>query len=527
MSKVNSMEIKIYDTTLRDGTQAEGVSFSVMDKIEIARELDRLGVSYIEGGWPGSNPKDIKFFKEISRISLRKAKIAAFGSTRRMGVRADRDPNLHALMEADTDVVTLFGKSWVFHVEKALRTNKEENLRMIEDSLEFFKKRGKEVIFDAEHFFDGYKASPHYALETLKVACQAGADCLVLCDTNGGSMPYEIEEIIHKVQKNIKYPLGIHTHNDAGVAVANSITAARAGVHHIQGTINGYGERCGNADLCVIIPTLEFKLGLRCISRVGLRSLTETSRLVNELANLSPNDHQPYVGRSAFTHKGGVHASAITRDEKTYEHINPKSVGNERRVLISELAGRSNVLYQLKGEKGMGRKEKIILSKKVIEKIKALENKGYEFEGAEGSFELLVRKTDGRYKKLFNVEGFRVTVERGRYGNRLISEATVKVRVKGKSYHTVAEGNGPVNALDNALRKALEQEYPQLRQMYLADYKVRILDAKAGTRAKTRVLIESTDKENRWGTVGVSPNIIEASCEALLDSIEYKLFKDS
>ena len=527
MSKVNTMEIKIYDTTLRDGTQAEGVSFSAMDKIEIAKELDRLGVSYVEGGWPGSNPKDIQFFKKISRISLRKAKIVAFGSTRRMDMRVDRDPNLRALMDADTDVVALFGKSWVLHVEKALRTDKEENLHMIEDSIEFFKKRGKEVIFDAEHFFEGYKANPHYALETLRVACQAGADCLVLCDTNGGSMPYEIEEIIHKVQENMRYPLGIHTHNDAGMAVANSIIAARAGAHHIQGTINGYGERCGNADLCVIIPILELKLGLHCISREGLRSLTEISRLVNELANLSPNDHQPYVGRSAFTHKGGVHASAITRDEKTYEHIDPRLVGNERRVLISELAGRSNVLYQLKGKKGMGRKEKITLSKKVIERIKVLENKGYEFEGAEGSFELLVKKTDGRYKKLFNVEGFRVTVERGTYGNRLISEATVKVRVKGRLYHTVAEGNGPVNALDNALRKALEQEYPQLHQMHLADYKVRIVDARAGTRAKTRVLIESTDRESRWGTVGVSPNIIEASCEALLDSIEYKLLKDS
>ncbi len=521
------MKIEIYDTTLRDGTQAEGISFSVMDKIEIARELDRLGVNYIEGGWPGSNPKDIQFFKKIRAFSFKKAKIAAFGSTRRMGVRADKDPNLCALLEADTDVVTLFGKSWVLHVEKALRTDKEENLRMIGDSIQFFKKRGKEVVFDAEHFFDGYKANPHYALETLKVASQAGADRLVLCDTNGGSMPYEIEEIIHKVQEKMNYSLGIHTHNDAGMAVANSIIAARAGVNHIQGTINGYGERCGNADLCTIIPTLEVKLGFRCISPEGLRSLTETSHLVNELANLSPNNHQPYVGKSAFTHKGGIHASAITRDERTYEHIDPRLVGNERRVLISELAGKSNVLYQLKREEGMERKKKIALSKKVIENIKALENKGYEFEGAEGSFELLVRKIDGRYKKFFDVEGFRVAVERGKHGSRLVSEATVKVRVKGKLYHTVAEGNGPVNALDNALRKALEQEYPQLHQMHLADYKVRILDARAGTRAKTRVLIESTDKETRWGTVGVSPNIIEASCEALLDSIEYKLLKDS
>lgn len=517
------MSVKIYDTTLRDGTQAEGVSFSLLDKLEITQELDKLGLAYIEGGWPGSNPKDMEFFKKIKKISLKKAKLTAFASTRRKDKRVEEDSSIRALMEAGTDVITLFGKSWILHVEKALRTNKEENLRMIEDSVSFFKKRGKEVIFDAEHFFDGYKDNPQYALKTLKVAQAAGADCLVLCDSNGGSMPFEIEKIIKEVQKEINFPLGMHAHNDAGVGVANSLIAARLGIGHIQGTINGYGERCGNADLCLVIPNLILKLGIDCISKENLKLLNHISHFVSELANLSPDGHQPYVGKSAFTHKGGMHASAISRDRRTYEHIAPELVGNKRRVLVSELAGRSNVLYKLK-EKELGLEESALLSKKIVARVKELENQGYEFEGAEGSFELLVKKTTGKYKKLFDLEGFRVTVEK-RDDGRLISEATVKLKLKGKIIHTVAEGNGPVNALDKALRKALNQEYPQLSQMHLADYKVRILDARAGTRAKTRVLIESSDKEDRWGTVGVSPNIIEASWEALLDSIEYKLLK--
>jgi 2-isopropylmalate synthase len=519
------MKVKIYDTTLRDGVQAEGVSFSLLNKVEIAHELDKLGLDYIEGGWPGSNPKDMEFFEKIKKTSLKKAKLSAFGSTRRKDKRVEEDPNIRALMEAETDVVTLFGKSWVFHVEKALRTDKEENLRMIEDSVNFFKRKGKEVIFDAEHFFDGYKDNPRYALKTLKIAQTAGADCLVLCDTNGGSMPYEIEKIIKEVQEEINFPLGMHAHNDAGMAVANSIVAARKNISHIQGTINGYGERCGNADLCLVIPNLKLKLGIDCIPGEKLKLLTHISHFVSELANLSPDDHQPYVGKSVFTHKGGMHVSAVSRDRKTYEHIDPTLVGNKRRVLISELAGKSNVIYKLK-EKKLGLEEKKSFSKKIINRIKELENQGYEFEGAEGSFELLVRRTSGSYKKLFDLEGFRVTVEK-RDDGKLISEATVKLRVKGKLMHTVAEGNGPVNALDNALRKALEQEYPYLHQMHLADYKVRILDTKAATRAKTRVLIESSDGEDRWSTVGVSPNIIEASWEALLDSIEYKLLKHS
>jgi 2-isopropylmalate synthase len=517
------MKVKIYDTTLRDGVQAEGVSFSLLNKIEIAKELDKLSLDYIEGGWPGSNPKDMEFFKKIRKLSFRTSKIAAFGSTRRPDKKVDTDPNILALLEAQTHVVTLFGKSWVFHVERALRTDKEENLRMVEDSVNFFKRRGKEVVFDAEHFFDGYKADPQYALKTLEVARDAGADCLVLCDSNGGSMPFEVEKIIDEVKKRVRAPLGMHAHNDAGMAVANSIVAAKKNISHIQGTVNGYGERCGNADLCLVIPNLKLKLSVDCISRQKLKSLTRVSHLVNELANLIPNDHQPYVGRSAFAHKGGIHVSAISRDRKTYEHVDPTLVGNERRVLISELAGKSNIIYKLK-EKKLGLKGKGSFSKRVINRIKKLENQGYEFEGAEGSFELLVKRSSGSYKKLFDLEGFRVTVEK-REDGRLISEATVKLRVKGKLMHTVAEGNGPVNALDNALRKALEREYPDLQQMHLADYKVRILDTKAGTRAKTRVLIESSDGEDRWSTVGVSPNIIEASWEALLDSIEYKLLK--
>ncbi|MFQ6066363.1 MAG: citramalate synthase [bacterium] len=519
------MKVRIYDTTLRDGVQAEGVSFSLLNKIEIAQELDKLSFDYIEGGWPGSNPKDMEFFKKIRKLSFRASKISAFGSTRRPDTKVDTDPNVLALLEAETQVVTLFGKSWVFHVEKALRTDKEENLRMIEDSVNFFKRKGKEVVFDAEHFFDGYKADPQYALKTLEVARDAGADCLILCDSNGGSMPFEVEKIIDEVKETIKAPLGMHAHNDAGMAVANSIVAATKNISHIQGTINGYGERCGNADLCLVIPNLKLKLGIDCISRQKLKSLTRVSHFVNELANLIPNDHQPYVGRSAFAHKGGIHVSAISRNRKTYEHIDPTLVGNRRRVLISELAGKSNIIYKLR-EKKLGLKEKRSFSRKVANHIKELESQGYEFEGAEGSFELLVKRSSGGYKKLFDLEGFRVTVEK-REDGKLISEATVKLRVKGKLMHTVAEGNGPVNALDNALRKALEREYPDLHEMHLADYKVRILDTKAGTRAKTRVLIESSDGKDRWSTVGVSPNIIEASWEALLDSIEYKLLKRS
>lgn len=517
------MRIKVYDTTLRDGVQAAGVSFSLMDKLQIAKELDNLDFDYIEGGWPGSNPKDMEFFEKIKNTSFKNAKIVAFGSTRRKNTPVEKDPNIISLLKAETSVVTIVGKSWLLHVEKALCTDEDENLRMIEDSISFLKREGKEVIFDAEHFFDGYKENPVYALKTLEVARDAGADCLVLCDSNGGSMPYEIDQIVRIVKENITHPLGIHTHNDSGVAVANTIIAARIGIEQIQGTINGYGERCGNADLCVVLPNLKFKLGIDCIPQTSLRSLTRLSRLVNELANLVPCEHQPYVGRSAFTHKGGIHVSAISRDQKTYEHIDPELVGNKRRVILSELAGRSTVIYKLK-ERGLGVNNPQILSQKLANQIKNLENEGYEFEAADGSFELLVKKATGEYKKLFDVKNFRVIIEK-RDNGKIVSEATVKVKVKGRLVHTVAEGNGPVNALDIALRKALESDFPELSEMHLSDYKVRILDTGAGTGAKTRVLIESADKEDRWGTVGVSPNIIEASCKALLDAVEYKLNK--
>ena len=517
------MRIKIYDTTLRDGTQAAGVSFSLLDKLHISQELDKLGFDYIEGGWPGSNPKDMEFFKRVKSIHFNHAKIAAFGSTRRKNTPVEKDSNIISLLEAETPVVTIFGKSWVLHVRKALLTDESENLRMIDDSISFLKRKNREVIFDAEHFFDGYKENPDYALKVLKVAENSGADCIVLCDSNGGSMPYEIDQIVRVVKERINCPLGIHAHNDSGVATANTVIAARIGVEQVQGTINGYGERCGNADLCAVIPNLKLKLGVDCISKEGLRSLTRISRLVSELANLVPFEHQPYVGRFAFTHKGGVHASAISREKKTYEHIDPELVGNKRRVIISELAGKSSVIYKL-NERGLGVKNPQVLSKRLIEQIKKLENEGYEFEAANGSFELLVKKNTGDYRKLFNIEGFRVIVEK-RENGKLVSEATVKLNINGKQVHTVAEGNGPVNALDKALRKALEDDFPQISQMHLSDYKVRILDAGAGTEAKTRVLIESSDKDDRWGTVGVSPNIIEASFKALLDAVEYKLNK--
>ncbi len=517
------MKVTVYDATLREGAQAAGVSFSLLDKIEIAKELDELGIDYIEGGWPGSNPKDMEFFKRVKSFSFNKSKIAAFGSTRRKDIKAENDPNLKSLLESETPVVTLFGKSWIFHVKKALRTDEDNNLCMIEDSIKFFKARDREVIFDAEHFFDGYKDNPLYALKTLKVAREAGADCLVLCDTNGGCMPYEVDQIVRVVREEMGDCLGIHAHNDSGMAIANSILAARIGVKQVQGTINGYGERCGNADLCVVVPNLKLKLGMDCIPRKSLSSFTRLSRWVNELANLTPDEHQPYVGKSAFAHKGGIHASAISRDEKTYEHVNPELIGNKRKVIISELAGKSSVLYKLK-EKELGIKGPTDLTKRLIDQVKKLENGGYEFEAADGSFELLVKKNLGEYKKFFDLEGFRVIVEKRKDGT-LISEATVKLRLKGEIVHTVAEGNGPVNALDKALRKALQSTYPQISKMHLADYKVRILDTGTGTEAKTRVLIESSDKKDRWGTIGVSHNIIEASWKALLDSIEYTLNK--
>jgi 2-isopropylmalate synthase len=517
-------QIKLYDTTLRDGTQSEDISLLVEDKIRIARKLDEMGISYIEGGWPGSNPKDVAFFREIKKEKLSYAKVAAFGSTRRAKTTPDKDQNIKTLIQAETDVITIFGKTWDFQVREALRISLEENLELIYDSLEFLKRHCSEVMYDAEHFFDGYKANPDYAIKTLKAAEDAKVDCIVLCDTNGGTLPLELSAIIDEVRKSVAIPLGIHTHNDSDCAVANTLCAVDRGVVHVQGTINGFGERCGNANLCSIIPALNLKMERGCISGDQLKRLSELSRFVYELSNLSPNKHQPYVGKSAFAHKGGVHVSAIQRHPETYEHIRPELVGNSTRVLISDLSGRSNILA--KAEEfhiNLGSKDPVTME--ILDNIKDMENRGYQFEGAEASFELLMKRALGTHRKFFSVLGFRVIDERRHEDQKPLSEATIMVRVGGKIEHTAAEGNGPVNALDNALRKALEKFYPKLKDVKLLDYKVRVLPAGQGTASFTRVLIESGDKESRWGTVGVSNNIIEASYQALIDSIEYKLDK--
>lgn len=517
-------QIQLYDTTLRDGTQAEDVSLLVEDKIRIAHKLDEMGIHYIEGGWPGSNPKDVAFFKEIKKEKLHQTRVAAFGSTRRARVTPDKDQNIRTLIQSEADVVTIFGKTWDFQVREALRITLEENLELIYDSLEYLKSRVPQVFYDAEHFFDGFKANPDYALKTLKAAEQAGVDCIVLCDTNGGTMPFEIAGIVDQVRKSVKTPLGIHTHNDSECAVANTLAAVERGVVHVQGTINGFGERCGNANLCSIIPALVLKMKRECLSGEQLKRLSELSRFVYELCNLSPDKHQPYVGKSAFAHKGGVHVSAIQRHPETYEHIRPELVGNTTRVLVSDLSGRSNILAKAQ-EFNINLDSKDPVAMEILDKIKELENQGYQFEGAEASFELLMKRALGTHRKFFSVMGFRVIDERRHDDQKPLAEATIMVKVGGKIEHTAAVGNGPVNALDNALRKALEKFYPKLKEVRLHDYKVRVLPAGQGTASVTRVLIESGDRESRWGTVGVSDNIIEASYQALIDSIEYKLDK--
>jgi len=517
--------IKLYDTTLRDGTQAEDVAFLVADKIRIAQHLDELGIHYIEGGWPGSNPKDIAFFKEIKKIPLTQAKIAAFGSTRRAKTTPEKDNNIRTLIQAEPDTVTIFGKTWDFHVFEALRITLDENLELIHDSLAYLKENVPEVVYDAEHFFDGYKANPEYALKTLVAAQDAGVDCIVLCDTNGGSMPLEVGRIIQEIQKTITVPLGIHTHNDGDCAVANSLVAVENGIVHAQGTINGFGERCGNANLCSIIPALKLKMGHDCISDEQLGRLRQVSRTIYELANLIPSKHQPYVGNSAFAHKGGVHVSAIQRHPETYEHIRPELVGNLTRILVSDLSGRSNVLAKAE-EFNINLDSKDPVTQEILEEIKEMENHGYQFEGAEASFELLMRRALGTLRHFFSVIGFRVIDTKRHEDEKPSSEATVQIKVGGRIEHTAAEGNGPVNALDHALRKALENFYPQIKEMRLLDYKVRVLPAGKGTASVTRVLIESGDKSSRWGTVGVSDNIIDASYQALVDAFQFKLCKD-
>lgn len=516
--------VKLYDTTLRDGAQTEGISFSVTDKLRIAGKLDELGIHYIEAGWPGANPKDIEVFRKLKRMRLKNSKIAAFGSTRRPKIKAKNDPILKALIRADTRVVTIFGKSWDLHVKDVLRTTQDENIDMIRDSISFLKSQDKEVLFDAEHFFDGFKADPDYAIATLKAAEEGGAECLVLCDTNGGTITSDIFRIIEEVRAVVKKPLGIHTHNDCELAVSNSIAAVQAGCTHVQGTINGYGERCGNANLVSIIPILKLKLGINCIFELELKSLTEVSRFISEMSNMKQMGNQPFVGASAFAHKAGVHVNAILKNPRSYEHMEPATVGNRRRLLVSELSGKSAILRKAE-ELDLGLHKDSPKTKRILTLLQDLEHKGYQFESAEASFELLMKRAMKRFKSFFKLEGFRVIVEDDEEGN-LISEATIKLKVEDKKEHTAALGDGPVNALDNALRKALREFYPSLDKMHLSDFKVRVLDEKAGTAAKVRVLIQSQDEKNSWWTIGVSENIIEASWLALVDSIEYKLLKD-
>lgn len=516
-----SKAVTIFDTTLRDGTQGEGISLSADDKLKIAKKLDQLGVHYIEGGIPGSNSKDIEFFKRVQELKL-SAKITAFGSTRRKDSIAEHDPNLKRILESGARATSLVGKSWDFHVHTALQTTLEENLAMIYDSIAYLKREGMEVLFDAEHFFDGYKNNPEYALAVMRKAEEAGADWLVMCDTNGGTMPHEVYDIVSVLAGRVTTSrLGIHTHNDCELAVANALNAIRAGAEQVQGTMNGYGERCGNANLCSIIPNLQLKLGYDVIDPEQLNQLTNTARYVSEIANVHMPVGQPYVGTAAFAHKGGIHVSAILRDSRTYEHITPETVGNRQRVLVSELAGQSNILSKAQ-EMGIKFDPENEETRQVISKIKDLEHQGYQFEGADASLELLLRQANGEMKELFVFESFKMLVEKSA-GKPVVSEAFIKLNIDGNSLYTAAEGNGPVNALDNALRKALISYYPGLSSIHLSDYKVRVLDDKDATASKVRVLIESKDALNSWSTVGVSSNVIEASWEALVDSLRYAL----
>ncbi|RNB80418.1 citramalate synthase [Brevibacillus nitrificans] len=517
-------KVYLYDTTLRDGTQGEGISLSVEDKIKIALRLDQFGIDFIEGGWPGSNPKDMAFFERIREIPLSHAKVTAFGSTCRPNVAAAEDDNLLALIASGVKAAAIFGKSWDLHVTDALKTTLEENLRMVADSVTFLKQNGMTTLFLAEHFFDGYKANPRYALRVLEAAEEAGADWIVLCDTNGGSLPTEIYDIVKSVKESLRTPLGIHPHNDSGVAVANALAAIQAGAQQVQGTINGIGERCGNVNLISVIPNLQLKLGYQCVSSEQLQELTQLSRYVAEIANMTLPNNQPFVGHSAFAHKGGIHVSAVMRDPKTYEHIEPQNIGNIRRVLVSELAGQSNLLAkmeELEIDLSLEREE----ARQIIASIKEREFQGYQYEGAEASLTLMLLEAAGKMKNLFTLDSFKILMEKASV-RAITSEATVKLSINGETVHTAADGNGPVNALDNAMRKALENYFPCIAKMHLADYKVRVLDENGATAAKVRVLIESSYNGEKWSTVGVSTNVIEASWEALADSIRYLLWKE-
>ncbi len=524
--------IRLYDTTLRDGTQGENISFSADEKVKIAQRLDEIGIHYIEGGWPGSNPKDIQFFDMAKRTEFKQARLAAFGATRKPEISPEDDANLKALLDTDTPVVAIFGKSWDLHVEKVMQNTLDENLAMIAESIEYLKSHNKEVIYDAEHFFDGYKYNPSYACQSLVAAIRAGADAFVLCDTNGGTLPFEINDIIGDVFKWLRNDtsvysddliakFGIHAHNDCGLAVANSITAVQLGFTMVHGTINGYGERCGNADLTSVIPILCEKMNQGCIPNENLAQLQSLSRFVAETANLVPIKSRPFVGKSAFTHKGGIHVNAIMKTPRAYEHMRPELVGNERRVLVSDLSGKSNIEYKAQ-EFGVKLDCNGCDSKRIVSRIKELERDGYQFDIADGSFKILAEKLTQQFTPLFDLESFRVTIEKDK-DQPCTAHATIKISVDGKNEITAAEGYGPVSALDNALRKALDKFYPDLDTMSLVDFKVRVIDGRLGTASKVRVLIESRDQEHLWSTIGVSEDIIEASWQALADSFHYKL----
>ncbi|MGL4609696.1 MAG: citramalate synthase [Trueperaceae bacterium] len=517
--------IEIYDTTLRDGTQGLEFNLTVEDKLAIAKRLDAFGMDYIEGGWPGSNPKDMEFFERMKRVKLARSQLAAFGSTRHKDSKVEEDANLQALLQAETPVVTLVAKSWDFHVTEALGATLEQNLAMIEDSVRYLKLKGKTVIHDAEHFFDGYKANPQYALKTLESAVRGGADRLVLCDTNGGTLPEFVAERIRDVKAKFNLPIGIHTHNDSELAVANSLVAIQAGATHVQGTVNGYGERCGNANIISIVANLVLKLGFE--QSQDLTKLRELSHYIDERANMQPNVRAAYVSDTAFAHKGGIHVSAVNKNPKTYEHVEPEQVGNKRRVLLSDLSGRANILAK-SAEFGESVDAKDSSIKDVLERMKELENQGYAFEGAEASFQLMSKKVRGDYQPYFTLHGFTVMMDKRETDKDVRCDATIKVEVGGQFEHTAADGNGPVNALSEALNKALVRFYPSLSQLTLTDYKVRVLagSAESGTASVVRVLLETTDGQDTWGTVGASTNIIDASYEALIDAIEYKLVKD-
>ncbi|MFH0768175.1 MAG: citramalate synthase [Chloroflexota bacterium] len=524
--------VQLYDTTLRDGAQREGISLSVVDKLNIARKIDELGIHFIEGGWPGSNPKDIEFFEKAKNLTLTHTALVAFGSTRRPKSKAQTDANLLALVDAGVKIVTIVGKSSASQVTQVLETTLEENLSMIAESICYLRSKGLTVFFDAEHFFDGFKANHDYALRCLTTAAEAGAGCLILCDTNGGTLPNEITTAIKAVRKQTDAPLGIHTHNDAESAVANTLVAVSAGVTQVQGTINGYGERCGNANLCSIIPTLKLKMGIDCVTDEQLARLSEVSRYVSEAANLAPDPYLPYVGASAFSHKAGLHVSGVTKWADSYQHIDPTQVGNRQRAVVSELSGRQNIIYKAK-ELGIDLPSQDKGVEKILERIKFLESRGFQYENAEASFELLLHRLKPDYQPSFELVDFMVVVETRRRAptrnslEEMLSEAMIKVRVGTDIIHTAAEGNGPVNALDQALRKALLQFYPSLAAVKLVDYKVRILEESTGTESQVRVLIESSDGVEEWRTVGSSTNIIEASWMALADGVEYWLLKQN